>query len=186
MTIVITPADWASLPQLYRVDGRFCVNERLCLAVADGRIRHTFVPVEPPYEKIYPPEDKDYTQYIGRPDRAIYFAYLDDRLAGQIILSQWWNGYGYIEDIAVDVGFRRGGVGAALLEQAAAWAQALGLPGLMLETQDINAAACRLYARCGFELAGFDRLLYSAIDAADPARPEIALYWYRRFPSAVE
>ena len=53
-----------------------------------------------------------------------------------------------------------------------------GFPGLMLETQDNNVAACRLYARCGFELRGFDTHLYKALD---PSSDEIALYWYLIF-----
>jgi RimJ/RimL family protein N-acetyltransferase len=48
----------------------------------------------------------------------------------------------------------------------------------MLETQDNNVPACRLYARCGFQLRGFDTHLYKG---DDPSTDEIALYWYLVF-----
>jgi ribosomal protein S18 acetylase RimI-like enzyme len=65
------------------------------------------------------------------------------------------------------------------VQQAIAWAQDRQLPGVMLETQNINVAACRLYERCGFTLGGFDRYLYQGLH---PDTEEIALYWYLVFP----
>jgi ribosomal protein S18 acetylase RimI-like enzyme len=103
---------------------------------------------------------------------------VDEQLAGQVILRKNWNHYAYLEDIAVDAGFRRLGVGRALLQHTVAWAKARQLAGIMLETQNNNAAACRLYESCGFKLAGFDRYLYKGLD---PNTDEIALYWYLLF-----
>jgi streptothricin acetyltransferase len=60
-----------------------------------------------------------------------------------------------------------------LIEQAIAWAKVSSCPGIMLETQNINTAACRLYARCGLQLGGFDACLYRGIQ---PGTDEIALY----------
>jgi streptothricin acetyltransferase len=48
----------------------------------------------------------------------------------------------------------------------------------MLETQNINVAACLFYQRCGFTLGGFDRYLYRGLD---PSTEEVALYWYLLF-----
>jgi streptothricin acetyltransferase len=62
--------------------------------------------------------------------------------------------------------------------EAIDWARGGGYPGLMLETQDINVAACRFYASLGFKLGGFDRYLYKA---EMPGTDEIALYWYLLF-----
>ena len=47
-----------------------------------------------------------------------------------------------------------------------------------LETQNINVAACRLYASCGFVLAGFDGCLYRGVM---PGTRENALFWYLVF-----
>jgi streptothricin acetyltransferase len=49
--------------------------------------------------------------------------------------------------------------------------------GLMLETQDINLAACRFYHRCGFVLGAVDTMLYGNCRNKD----EKALFWYMQF-----
>lgn len=162
---------------LNRVDGCFTVDARLVLSARDGEISYTIEAVRP-YLKRYPAKQFDWEAFIGNPDKAIFLAYVAGQVAGQIILWKNWNGYGYIEDIAVDVHFRRQGIGRRLIEQAVTWAKERGLPGLMLETQNNNVAGCSLYDACGFHLGGFDQDLYRGID---PDTTEIALYWYLAF-----
>jgi streptothricin acetyltransferase len=53
----------------------------------------------------------------------------------------------------------------------------------MLETQNINVPACRLYASCRFVLCGFDACLYHGVM---PGTREIALYWYLLFSASLE
>ena len=45
----------------------------------------------------------------------------------------------------------------------------------MLETQNNNVGACKLYERCGFQLSGFDADLYRGDDRCVR---EVALFWY--------
>lgn len=163
-----------NLPGAGQCDGTFWVDSRLVLSAEDGRVQSTVIST-PPYEKRYPVEPINYAAYIGQPDKAVFVAYIDDQVAGQIRLCRWWNGFGYVDDIVVDRAFRRRGVGGALIERAKQWVLEKQWPGLSLETQDTNVGACRLYARCGFELAGFDRRLYQGLH---PGTEEIALYWY--------
>lgn len=175
--LTIQPIDESNLHDLNRVDGSFTVDARFLLHLENGQISYTVEPV-PAYTKRYAVDQVDYATCIRNPDRIGYLAYIDGQLAGQIILHKNWNCYAWVEDIAVDVHFRRQGIGQRLIEQAIAWAKHHGLPGLMLETQDNNVAACRLYAACGFHLGGFDRELYRAID---PNTAEVALFWYLLF-----
>jgi ribosomal protein S18 acetylase RimI-like enzyme len=177
MKITIQKLDERNFHNLNRCDGAFTVNSRLVVHTENDAIHYTVVSV-PPYQKRYPTEAIDYTTYLTHPDKTIFLAYVDEQLAGQAILRENWNHYAYLEDIAVDVGFRRLGVGRALLQSVVAWARARQLSGVMLETQNNNVAACRLYESCGFKLAGFDRYLYKGLN---PATDEIALYWYLRF-----
>ncbi len=121
------------------------------------------------------PKLDDAQAYIDKPDHAAWLAYVDNRLAGQNLVHENWNRYAIIWDIAVNPPFRRQGVGSRLIEQAIAWARERHLPGVMLETQNINVASCRLDERCGFVLGGFDSYLYRGIM---PGTNEIALYWY--------
>jgi ribosomal protein S18 acetylase RimI-like enzyme len=181
MNITIRQLDEQNFGELNRCDGTFTVDSRLVLQAENDVIHYTVVGV-PPYQKRYPAEELDYATYLHQPDRAIFFACAAEQLAGQIIVRKNWNHYAYVEDIVVDAGLRREGVGRALLQQVVAWARAKQLAGVMLETQNNNVAACRLYESCGFKLAGFDRCLYKGLH---PDSDEIALYWYLVFAEAV-
>jgi ribosomal protein S18 acetylase RimI-like enzyme len=177
MAIVIKELDPTNIQHVNQCDGTFRVDTILHLHAEEGRISYTPVSV-PAYDKRYTSEHADYTRYLDDPDKTIFFAYLDGQLAGQIILRQNWNNFAYIEDITVDVKFRRQGIGKILISQAIDWAKRKKLPGLMLETQNNNLNACRFYERLGFQLAGFDRLLYQGLQ---PNTEEIALFWYLIF-----
>lgn len=76
-------------------------------------------------------------------------------------------------DLRVHPGSRRQGVGAALFRAAAKWAAARGCSELKVETQNINVAACRFYARQGCVL----RTAHA--DAYSECPDEIQLLWYK-------
>ena len=177
MNIIIREFDRYNVEDFGRCDSSFTVSSKLILNAENGTISYTIVDV-PPYTKQYEAEEFDSKFYMDHPDRAIFFAYLDEELAGEIRLRKNWNGYAYIDSVVVDSKFRNQGVGRVLIKQAIEWAKAKGFPGLMLETQGNNVPACHFYERCGFELRGFDTHLYKA---SDPSTDEIALYWYLIF-----
>ena len=179
-SIRIQQLDEHNFRDVNRCDGTFTVNSKLAVHIEKDVIRYTVSNV-PPHQKRYPVEEADYTTYLHDPDKAIFFAYVDEQLAGQIVVRKNWNRYAYIPDIVVDVGYRRSGVGRTLLQHAVAWATAEQLAGVMLETQNNNVAACCLYESCGFQLGGFDRCLYKGLQ---PDTDEIALYWYLLFVDA--
>jgi GNAT superfamily N-acetyltransferase len=192
--IVIQPLTAANLTDLNRCDNSFTVEAELRLTAEDGRIGYSVEPVTP-YVKRYGPEIFDAQAYLEKPDHAAWLAYVDGRIAGQILVHEHWNRFAIIWDIAVDPLLRRRGVGRRLtpaptcsvrrcgVAQAIAWARDRGLPGVMLETQSVNVAACRLYERCGFVLGGFDACLYRGVM---PGTHEIALFWYLLFSASLE
>lgn len=64
-----------------------------------------------------------------------------------------------IDELAVALPARRHGVAKALLDVAQFWSRKKNLPGMMLETQNNNLGACRLYERCGHVVV-IDHLRY--------------------------
>jgi ribosomal protein S18 acetylase RimI-like enzyme len=79
-------------------------------------------------------------------------------------------------DLRVAPARRGAGVGAALFAAAAAHASAHGCRRLKVETQNVNVAACRFYARQGCTLGAIHRFAY-------PELPdEVQLLWYRTLP----
>ena len=167
--IVKASADQANALNL--AESRFLVESELILSLSGGRLGYEAVAVAP-YEKVYPPSEP-----VGASTApgARFLALSGSRLVGRIVLSRHWNEFAYVNHLVVEPTFRRSGIGCALVLQAIEWSQAERLAGVMLETQNNNVAACRLYERCGFRLSGFDQALYRG---RDPDTREIALFWY--------
>lgn len=171
--IEIVRATEDRMHDINRCDGSFFVDRKLVLTFDGDKLDYTVVAVTP-YEKIYPNDETDHEEEDERPS-VIFLAYVQDQIGGQIDISRRWNGYAYIENVVVDRKFRNLGIGRALVLKAMEWAQQEKLAGVMLETQNNNVAACKLYESCGFELRGFDQDLYRGLD---PQTKEIALFWY--------
>ncbi len=136
-----------------------------------------------PYRKCYGIDPEEFSSYRDGADSAIFMAYLDDEPVGHLVISTNWNGFAHIDELAVHAPARRHGVAKALLDVAQFWSRKTKLPGIMLETQNNNLGACRLYERCGYEIGGIDHLRYRGID---PNTAEIALFWYRIFDNPLE
>jgi len=177
MEITLRQLDSTSIHQVDSFERNSIVNEHLVLHVDDRKITYSIVPVEP-YKKILEVDPDDYTTFINNPQKVIFLADVEGIPAGQIKIIPWWNKFAYIEEVTVNVEFRKRGVGQALMNRAITWAKAQGFPGLTLETQTNNVPACKFYEKCGFVLSGFDLNAYRN----DPiSRNEIALYWYLIF-----
>ncbi|SEB93568.1 Acetyltransferase (GNAT) family protein [Pseudomonas saponiphila] len=143
------------------------------LAVADWPLRKVV-----PYRKCYGIDPEEFGSYRNAADSEIFMAYLDDQPVGHVVVSTNWNGYGHVDELAVHAPARRHGVARALLEVAQFWSRKKQLPGVMLETQNNNLGACRLYERCGYVLGGVDHMRYRGID---PQTREVAIFWYHLF-----
>ncbi len=76
-------------------------------------------------------------------------------------------------DIRVLPAQRRAGTGSALFRAAAVWAGARGCGWLKIETQNVNAAACRFYQKMGCTLGGIDRFAYPGLPG------EVQLLWWK-------
>ena len=175
MKVITYKLDSEHLPLFNQFDRKFTVSSKVLLDMTGGNLTWGIIPVEP-YEKEIPIDDVDPTTSINSEDKVVFLAEVDGQLAGQIKLITWWNGYAYIDDLIVNLQFRGYGVGKALIEAAIQWSREKRFPGIMLETQDDNVAACKLYESCGFILGGFDQ--YSLKNFKPN---ETALFWYLIF-----
>lgn len=153
-------------PHWTAADRSFLVESIATVRMDQDLLRLEAAPVTP-YVKTYLPD--------APADTECHVAFVEGKAAGELRCGPHWNGYLYVHDLVVGTAFRRQGVGAALVRHAMERARRLALAGVALETQNTNWPACHLYARCGFQLGGFDRYLYRALE---PASTEIALFWY--------
>jgi GNAT superfamily N-acetyltransferase len=88
-------------------------------------------------------------------------------LEGRADLAVLW-------DIRVKPEWRGCGVGTALFRAAELWAKQRGKGELKVETQNVNAGACRFYERMGCELRAIDRLAYPSLPQ------EVQFLWFKR------
>jgi len=158
-----------------KFDRKFTVKEKLALSMENGNLTYSIIPVSP-YEKEIPVDDVDVDSFIDNEEKIIFLAFVNDQPAGQIKMIKWWNGYAYIDDLIIAPQYRGMGVGKSLIAEAVRWSKEKRFPGIMLETQDDNVAACKLYQACGFVLGGFDAYTFKNIKPN-----EIALFWYLVF-----
>ncbi|MCK5129663.1 MAG: GNAT family N-acetyltransferase [Clostridiales bacterium] len=126
-------------------------------------------------QKHYLNEEINAEEYINNINKVIFFACIDNKCIGQIVLRKNWNNYCFIEDISLAKNYRRKGIGKILIDKAQKWADYFGLAGLMLETQNNNILTCRFYLKQGFEIGSVDKLLYSGL-----GNDEYAIFFYRK------
>lgn len=138
-------------------------------------------PVEP-YLKNYGIDSEEFCRYREGGGGTVLVAWLNDEPVGHVVVSQHWNGYAHIDELAVDTAARRHGIGRKLLDVAQFWSRKHQLPGIVLETQNNNLAACRLYESYGFVVGGLDYLRYRAIE---PTSAETAIFWYLLFEDPI-
>lgn len=170
----VVPLDKTNVVAAAAIDASFDVSEELEVTIVEGRLQ--LVPhAVAPYRKSYLDAREDLDDAIADADQAGFVALLDDTAVGVVVVGHDWTGMALVDCFAVAPSQRRAGVGTVLIDRAKAWARARGLPGLRLETQSNNVAACRFYARHGFVLKGFDADVYRA---DMPGTREMALYWY--------
>jgi [ribosomal protein S18]-alanine N-acetyltransferase len=92
---------------------------------------------------------RGWTERLGDPEKLLLVAVDDDRVVGTLDTRGPFD-YGVSIGMLVSAPYRRRGAGRALLERAAAWAQSIGAPALVLSVFPHNDAAIALYKAAGF------------------------------------
>ena len=186
MTIHVGEAAVGTLDEYARIPIAFAVTEVLDV-VGDGPFTLVSRPVAAPFVKDYDAANQEslvswaqrfhalkHALIVARDDGTcvggavvVYDTPDVDMLEGRSDLAVLW-------DLRILPARRRQGVGSAVFEAAESWAAERGCRELKVETQNINAAACRFYARRGCVL----RRVHGHAYAECP--DEIQLLWYKK------
>jgi GNAT superfamily N-acetyltransferase len=190
MTIEISEESPHILAEYARITIAFTVDHILDVA-ADGGNPGRFIlskrRLETPYIKDYDAIDGEgpthWPRLFDLSNWGLLIARIEGEIAGGAAIAFSTPGIEMLEgrsdlavlwDIRVAPEFRGLGVGTALFHVAEQWAAAQGCLQLKVETQNINAPACRFYARQGCLLGAVNRQAY-------PGLPEeIQLLWYKQ------
>ena len=109
-------------------------------------------------------EERRYLRALKRhPDAAVFVAEDDGAIVGRLSVSRDpHTASRHVADLGLMVasGYRRRGIGRALLEQAVDWARDAGVRKLELHVFPWNEPALRLYEQFGFEREGLRREHY--------------------------
>ena len=92
---------------------------------------------------------EDYARALAGPTSAVLGGFAGGALVGTVMCGH--DGHrGWVYYLAVEPGFRGGGVGRELMTAAEAWLGERGVPKLNLMVRHDNAAALAFYARLGY------------------------------------
>jgi ribosomal protein S18 acetylase RimI-like enzyme len=188
--VVVGEESIAGLAEYSGISITFTVSSELRAAQVSGGfggIVLTEHAVSPPYEKDYDAiDDEGPTRWARRFDLTnwgLLAARVEGELLGGAVIAfdtpDVWMLEGrqdqaVLWDLRVRPGSRRRAVGRRLFDASVAWATRRQCRSLVIETQNVNVAACRFYAAMGCELRRIDRFAYP--DLPD----EVQLLWRRR------
>ena len=148
-----------------------------------------------PRISVSPPRRKDYDSIPGNHprdwrvqfgiERARFLAAFSNgqRVGGAVVVVDTTDalrlggiaGLALLWDLRVAPHARGKGVGQALLLAAEGSAQDAGARGMVIETQNINVAACDLYARTGYRITKVDGTAYPELPG------EVQVTWAKTF-----
>ena len=90
MDFIIKELDNGIIKDIHRIDDEFDIDSKLVLRLEDNRLTYTTVGLLPG-KKRYDTDEFDYTTYVDNPEKAVYLAYVDGQIAGELLLRINWN-----------------------------------------------------------------------------------------------
>jgi ribosomal protein S18 acetylase RimI-like enzyme len=143
-------------------------------------------PLEHPYLKNYDVDESPlaWPHRFNLTNWVVLLAWQNEQLAGGATLATRTPGVHMLAgrddlavlwDIRVHPDLRGRGIGRQLVQYTVDLARRRGFSQLKIETQNVNAAACRFYHRCGCRLGEINRYAYAHIPNV---AHEVMLIWY--------
>lgn len=188
MNVRVSEEPISALAELARVPIAFTVDRVLDVAAdapLDRRALRERALAEPylkDYDALAGEGPSQWARRFDVTSWGLLVAHADDRWVGGAVIACHTAGLRLLEgrtdlallwDIRVVPALRGRGIGAALFRAAETWAAARGYRQLKVETQNINVAACRFYARQGCVLGAVDHFAYPELPG------EVQLLWYK-------
>jgi ribosomal protein S18 acetylase RimI-like enzyme len=190
MTVRIRREDDRSIEAYASVPIAFEVSEIVDVStLRPESARFTWSPISPPWIKDYDalvPHGPLGWPSSHATDKWVFLAAYSDtteRLGGAVVVIDQDGivalggrpNYAILWDVRVAPALRRHRIGGALLSEVEVVARQAGCRGLEVETQDINVAACRLYAAHDFAITAVNPGAYHE------APTETQLIWTKKF-----
>jgi GNAT superfamily N-acetyltransferase len=180
---ITTLEEYASIPIAFEVGS---ILDVMVTANGLGEFALKERPLDIPYIKDYDSANEEepgrWATRFDMSNWVLFAARAEGRRVGGAVVAFSTPGLNLLEgredlailwDIRVSPEARGQGVGSALFREAEACARARGCQQLKVETQNINVAACRFYARQGCVLGAANYMAY-------PELPdEVQLLWYK-------
>lgn len=161
-------AEYAGVSNAFEVSSVLDIAEQ-----APGHFMLTERSLDLPYVKDYDAIDgaqpEQWARQFDVSNWGTFLARIDGRHVGGAVVALKTAGLAMLEarddlavlwDIRVSAAARGQGVGTALFRAAESWAKVRGRRYLKVETQNINVAACRFYARQGCVLTTVEHCAY--------------------------
>ncbi len=187
MAVEVREQPPAALAEYAAIPVSFDVGSQLRVGWVQGGLGGIKLPeelVDPPYLKDYDAAGASPLDWAKRWDvsswgvilardatEAVGGAVVACRTPGPYLLDER-DDLAALVDLRVKPQRRREGIGRRLFACAARWARDRNCRELKIETQNINVAACRLYAACGCRLCGVHPGAYAGFPN------EVSLLWY--------
>ena len=111
---------------------------------------------------------------INDDDSIFYGAYDGDKCIGVAVLRKGIFKYLYLDDLKIDVKYRRQGVGTMLIKTCLERAKSENMKGIYTIGQDNNLSACLFYIHQGFKIGGFDNKVYQG--TSQEGKADIVFY----------
>jgi ribosomal protein S18 acetylase RimI-like enzyme len=147
-----------------------------------GSERRNANPYEKDYDLIPGNKPTDWAKSFDISNWGVLSARLDGEPVGGAVIAYKTNGLLMLEgrvdqavlwDIRISPDWRGKGLGSELLAASENWAEARGCQALKIETQNINVAACKFYAKQGYKIRTINPNAY-------PELPdEIQIIWHK-------
>lgn len=168
--MIVRPATLSDLNACLALDHDFVTDHvwQMMVQEDESQVGVTFHTVRLPRRmRATYPRDLEQLMEDWQRGEGFLVAEVDGEVRGYVdVLAQPWQRMGWVANLAVDRGYRRRGIGQALMRHARQWTWEQGLQMILVEATTKNYPALCFYQKLGFQFCGFNDHYYVNQDIA--------------------